>query len=68
MLWKEVKNWAKSHGYESSKNEDSYSWYKISNNTICGEAKSVSKLARAIYNNITNNQWIEHQNNHDSNK
>jgi hypothetical protein len=61
MLWKEIKSWAKKKGYESSKNEDSYSWYKICNPNINGEAKSVSKLAKAIFNDITNNAWLEHQ-------
>jgi len=68
MLWKEVKRWAKDHGYESSKKEDSYSWHKLSDNTIYGEAASVSKLAKAIYNNMTNDKWIEHQNNYEANK
>lgn len=68
MLWKEVKSWAKSHGYESSKNEDSYSWSKLSDKTICGEAKSVSKLAKVIYNHMTENKWVEHQHNYDKNK
>lgn len=64
MLWKEVKSWAKKQGYESSKNEDSYSWFKISEPAINGQAKSVSKLAKAIYNDITNNKWLDHQNNY----
>lgn len=64
MLWKEVKSWAKKHGYESSKGEDSYSWSKISEPTVNGQAKSVSKLAIAIYNDITDNKWIEHQSKH----
>lgn len=61
MLWKEVKSWAKKHGYESSKNEDLYSWSKISNPIICGEATSVSRLAKAIYNNMTDNKWADYQ-------
>lgn len=61
MLWKEIKSWAKKRGYESTKNEASYSWYKSDNPSLNGEAKSVSKLATAIYNNISNYQWLEHQ-------
>lgn len=68
MLWKEVRSWAKSHGYESSKNEDSYSWSSMKDPTINGQCASVSKLARCIFNLMTNNQWIEHQKNYDSNK
>lgn len=66
MLWKEVKRWAKSHGYESCKNQGSYSWHLISNPTISGEAKSVSKLAKAIFNHMTNNKWVGHQNTYKS--
>lgn len=68
MLWKEVKRWAKDQGYESAKNADSYSWFNINNPTICGECPSVSKLAKCIFNLITNHQWTEHQNNYDPNK
>lgn len=68
MLWKEVKRWAKDHGYESSKKEDSYSWFNVSDPSICGECVSVSKLAKCIFNLMTENKWIEHQNNYDANK
>jgi hypothetical protein len=61
MTWKEIKSWAKSRGYNASKNEDSYSWHKSEDETICGHAKSVSKLAFAIYNHMTNNKWVEYQ-------
>jgi hypothetical protein len=61
MLWKEIRSWAKSKGYETSKNSESYSWCKASDKTICGEEKSVSKLATAIYNDITNNKWVKYQ-------
>ena len=64
MLWKEIKSWAKKHGYESSKKDDFYFWYKASDSSVNGESKSVSKLAKAIYNDMTNNKWIDHQNNH----
>jgi hypothetical protein len=67
ILWKEVKNWAKKQGYESCKNEDSYSWYKASNPSICGEAKSVSGLAKAIFNDFTCGKWIKHQEEHQKN-
>lgn len=61
MLWKEVRNWAKKHGYESSKNEGYYSWHKSSDPSINGQEKSVSRLATAIYNQISNFQWVEYQ-------
>jgi hypothetical protein len=64
MLWKEVKSWAKKHGYESSKNEGSYSWFKINEPEKSGCEKSVSKLATAIFNDMTDNKWVEHQKNY----
>lgn len=68
MLWKEIKRWAKDQGYKADrkKNDNTdnsyhYTWSKIDNETINGEATSVSKLATAIYNHITNNIWVEYQ-------
>lgn len=69
MLWSEIKKWAKEQGYEAIKNkgdEDKgesvqYHWSKIDNSDRKGVAKSVSKLAKAIFNDITDNIWVEHQ-------
>jgi hypothetical protein len=65
MLWKEIKTWAKSKGYETikDKNDGQYYWAKLdsSNPNDCGVAGSVSKLATQIYNHITHNKWIEYQ-------
>ena len=69
MLWSEIKKWAKQQGYETIKekgDEDKgekvrYYWSKIDNPSASGIASSVGKLARAIYNDITNNAWVEHQ-------
>lgn len=65
MLWKEIKSWAKSHGYETIKNKEDneYYWKKIDSESLDdgGVAKSVSKLATAIYNHMTDNKWVEHQ-------
>lgn len=63
MTWKEINSWAKTWGYKTSKAKDGYAWYKIDNPDECGVAPSVSKLARAIFNHMTNFKWIEHQNN-----
>jgi hypothetical protein len=75
MLWGEVKKWAKSYGYETIKekgDEDKgekvqYYWSKIDNPASSGIANSVSKLAKAIYNDITNNAWLDHQESYISN-
>jgi len=68
MLWKEVKTWAKDRGYkadrtkiENEENSYHYKWFKIDDESICGESTSVSKLARIIYNHITDNAHAEYQ-------
>lgn len=65
MLWKEIKIWAKDNGYDTIKDKDDgqYYWAKLDSNDTnsSGVAKSVSKLALAIYNHMTDNQWINHQ-------
>lgn len=63
MLWKEVKSWAKSRGYETLKDKEysQYYWAKLDDPDASGVAKSVSKLALAIYNHMTDNKWLDHQ-------
>jgi hypothetical protein len=74
MLWSEIKKWAKEQGYETIKQKDesvnghSYYWTNINNPEVTGVSLSVSKLARDIYNSITDNQWIEHQTIYKTNK
>lgn len=70
MLWSEIKKWAKDRGFDVVKEKDdsingaSYYWAKSSDHQISGVSPSVSKLARDIYNTITDNKWIEHQKEH----
>lgn len=66
MTWKEINSWAKTWGYKTSKVTDGYAWYKINDPNKCGVSKSVSKLAKAIYNDMTDNKWIDHQNSFNS--
>ena len=65
MLWKEIKSWAKSKGYETLKDKDDnqYYWAKLDSDdpNASGVAGSVSKLATAIFNHMTDNKWVEHQ-------
>lgn len=65
MLWNEVKRWSKDKGYETlkDKEDNQYYWAKLDSNDVnaSGVAPSVSKLARAIYNHLTENKWVEHQ-------
>lgn len=68
MLWTEVRKWAKSRGFDTVKEKDdsinghSYYWMKSDDHSVSGVSISVSKLARDIYNTITENRWVEHQN------
>jgi hypothetical protein len=65
MLWTEIRSWAKSKGYETikDKEDNQYYWAKLdsTNPDASGVAKSVSKLAFAIYNHMTDNKWTDHQ-------
>lgn len=69
MLWSEVKRWAKDQGYDTLKDKGDekkgdriqYYWSKTTEPFSSGISLSVSKLARDIYNDITNNAWTQHQ-------
>jgi hypothetical protein len=66
----EVKSWAKTWGYSILKEKDdsingaSYYWSKNDDPNVTGVALSVSKVATAIYNHMTENKWLEHQQNY----
>jgi len=70
----EIKKWAKTFGYSIVKEKDdtingaSYYWAKDDCPTATGVELSVSKVAKAIYNHITENKWVEHQQMHQNNK
>lgn len=74
MTITEIKKWAKQHGYEVIKEKDntinghSYYWSHIDNPQATGVSLSVSKLARDIFNSITDNCWVDHQENYQKNK
>lgn len=63
----EIKKWAKEQGYQTVKEKDdsingaSYYWSKINDSSVSGVSLSVSKLATAIFNNLTDDKWVEHQ-------
>lgn len=63
----EIKSWAKTWGYSIIKEKDdtingaSYYWCKNDDPNATGVALSVSKVAIAIFNNLTDNKWVEHQ-------
>lgn len=70
----EVKSWAKSKGYTIIKEKDdsingaSYYWCKDSDPAVTGVALSVSKVAVAIYNHLSDNKWLDHQKQFQDNK
>lgn len=72
MTISEIKKWAKGLGYDTIKDKDDgkYYWKQSNSDDInnCGVASSVSKLAKAIYNHYTNNQWLDHQKSYEENK
>jgi len=70
MKWSLIKSWAKDHGYTSFRektdridnpNEYDYYWGKTDDPAVTGCAISVSKLAMDIYNHMTDNKFVEHQ-------
>jgi hypothetical protein len=74
MQISEIKKWAKSKGYDVIKEKDdsingaSYYWMKSDDHNISGVALSVSKLATAIFNSMTDNKWVEYQKEYQENK
>lgn len=68
MQWSLVKSWAKTNGYvsfrekiEGMDNRYDYYWSKDDDVNATGIASSVSKLAAAIYNHMTNDKYQEYQ-------
>ena len=58
FTWTEIKKWAKTHGIEPKKSGSEYHW----------ESKTYSdldSLVTSIYNKITDNKWVEHQENYE---
>lgn len=74
MTFTSIRSWAKTHGYQvkkiihtdpddNTKTANEYHWSKSDNNdpNNSGVASSVSKVARDIYNHMTDNKWVEYQ-------
>lgn len=64
MQISELKKWAKEKGYTVIKDKEDglYYWAKLeAGPDASGVAKSVSKVATAIFNHLTENKWVEHQ-------
>lgn len=69
----EIKSWAKKWGYSIIKEKDdsingaSYYWSKDGDPNATGVALSVSKVATAVFNHITDNRWTDHQSDYKNN-
>ena len=69
MTISEIKKWAKSQGYtiikdkgdEENGTTTQYYWSKEDDVNATGVAASVSKVATAIFNHMTDNKWVEYQ-------
>jgi hypothetical protein len=74
MIFTEIRKWAKQQGFDVIKEKDdsingaSYYWASQTDTSISGVSLSVSKLARDIFNTMTDNKWKEHQENYKENK
>ena len=67
MNWTNIKRWAKDKGYKVDRekscdvaNPYHYEWYLLMTERH-GTINSLSKMAMAIYNDITDNKHVEHQ-------
>ena len=76
MTFTAIRSWAKTHGYSIKKTvidngngstTNQYHWSKSDSNnpSDSGISSSVSKVARAIYNHMTDNKWVEYQKEYD---
>lgn len=68
MQWSLVKTWAKEHNFTASRKKSDntdiqyeYFWHKTDQPTISGTTTSLSKLATAIFNQLTDNKFVEYQ-------
>ena len=68
MNWTNIKKRAKDKGYKVSReksgdenNPYNYEWNLISDSSRNGTTNSLSQIAMAVYNDITDNKHIEHQ-------
>ena len=74
MTITEIKRWAKEKGYtivkQKSYQEDKsiYYWSSDSNPNVSGIAPSVSKVAVAVFNHLTDNKWVQYQEDYKQNK
>jgi hypothetical protein len=68
MNWTNIKKWAKDKGYKVDReksgdeaNPYNYEWKLLDDPARHGTTNSLSKMAMAIYNDITDNKHLAHQ-------
>lgn len=70
MNFTELKRWARQHGYDvlKAKGTEECIWTKQDEPSVTGLAFSLRDTATQIYNHITNNEWVEYQQEYIKNK
>lgn len=58
----EANRWAKSIGYKITKKDDIFHWIKLSDTTKGSQSNNISSVVKQIYNDYTDNKWVDHQN------
>jgi hypothetical protein len=59
FVWTEIKKWAEVHNLKPKKiKEGGYTWEEQS-------YKDLDSLVTALWNKVSNNKWVEHQNNYE---
>ena len=59
----ELKRWSKEKGYEvlKEKGTEVCVWTKIDDPSVSGIEETLSDTATAIFNHMTDNRWVEYQ-------
>ena len=70
MNFTELKRWARSHGYDvlKEKGTEVCVWTAQNEPSVTGMADTLKDTATQIYNHITNNKWVEYQEEYKKNK
>jgi hypothetical protein len=58
----EIKSWAKKHGITVKKQDDGYVWFAEGFEPT--KPEDLDSVAKAIFNKITDNKYLEHQKNY----
>lgn len=61
MLVNEIKSWAKKHGFTVKKKDSGYVWF--GENQEAGSPGPIDQVAKEIFNKITDNKFVDYQNN-----